>query len=82
MAIGNVVGSNLFNIFLVLGTSATITPLKLGNITQFDMGVLIFSSVILFVFGLMFGKRLITRKKGLFLVLCYVGYIGFLIYQI
>lgn len=82
IAIGNVIGSNLFNIFFVLGGSAAIAPLQLGNITNFDMLVLLGSGVLLWVFGLFFAKRTITRVEGAVLVLCYVGYIGVLLSKI
>ncbi|MBQ6746166.1 MAG: calcium/sodium antiporter [Bacteroidaceae bacterium] len=74
MAIGNVVGSNLFNIFLVLGASATITPLNLIGITNFDLLSLVIASVILWFFGVFYKKRTITRVEGTILVVCYIAY--------
>lgn len=82
IAIGNVVGSNLFNIFFVLGCSASITPLHLTGITDFDLWVLVASGVLLWLFGLFFAKRTITRIEGGVLVLCYVAYTAFLIYSL
>ncbi len=82
IAIGNVVGSNLFNIFFVLGCSATITPLHLSGITNLDMIVLILSAVLLWLFGVFFGKRTITRLEGSILVICYVAYTATLIYML
>lgn len=79
MAIGNVIGSNLFNIFLVLGCSATIHPLTMRGIDDIDLGALIGSSVLLYLFGLFFKKRTITRWEGIFMALCYVGYTVYLI---
>lgn len=79
MAIGNVIGSNLFNIFFVLGCSATIHPLTLQGINNLDMGVLIGSCILLYVFGLFIKKRTITRWEGIFMVACYVGYTVYLI---
>ena len=79
MAIGNVVGSNLFNIFLVLGASATITPLNLIGITNFDLLSLVIASVILWFFGVFYKKRTITRVEGTILVVCYIAYIATLI---
>ncbi len=81
MAIGNVIGSNLFNIFFVLGCSATIAPLQIGGITNIDLWVLIVSSVLLLFFGFFFRKRTITRIEGIALVLCYVAYTAYLIAQ-
>lgn len=82
IAIGNVVGSNLFNIFFVLGCSATITPLHLSGITNFDMLVLVVSAILLWLFGVFFGKRTITRLEGSILVLAYVAYTATLIYML
>ena len=63
IAIGNVIGSNLFNIFFVLGCSASITPLHLSGITNFDLFTLVGSGILLWLFGLFFAKRTITRMK-------------------
>lgn len=82
IAIGNVIGSNLFNIFFVLGCSASITPLHLTGITNLDLWVLVGSGILLWLFGLFFAKRTITRVEGSILVLCYVSYIGYLIYSL
>lgn len=54
IAIGNVIGSNLFNIFFVLGCSASITPLHLSGITNFDLFTLVGSGILLWLFGLFF----------------------------
>lgn len=82
IAIGNVIGSNLFNVFFVLGCSASITPLHLTGITNLDLWVLMGSGILLWLFGLFFAKRTITRVEGSILVLCYAGYIGYLIYSL
>jgi len=79
MAIGNVIGSNLFNIFFVLGCSATITPLTIQGITSIDFSVLIGSSILLYIFGLIIKKRTITRWEGIAMMTCYVGYTVYLI---
>ena len=68
IAIGNVIGSNLFNIFFVLGCSASITPLRLTGITNFDLWVLVGASLLLWLFGIFFGKRIITRLEGSILI--------------
>lgn len=79
IAIGNVIGSNLFNIFFVLGCSATITPLRLNGITNFDLFALVGSSILLWLLGLFFAKRTITRLEGGVLVLAYIIYTVLLI---
>lgn len=79
IAVGNVIGSNIFNIFLVLGASATIRPLPFGGITHFDLIVLILSSLVFWLFCWKFGKRTITRAEGAILFAFYIAYI---VYQV
>ena len=81
IAIGNVIGSNLFNIFLVLGCSATISPLPLGSITNIDLITLIGASILFWITGWYFKKRTITRLEGGIMVVCYILYTVFLISQ-
>ena len=81
IAIGNVVGSNLFNVFFVLGCSASISPLPMGGINNVDMLVLVVSTILFWIVGCFFKKRTITRLEGALLVICYVMYTAFLIYQ-
>ena len=82
IAIGNVIGSNLFNVFLVLGASATISPLPLGGITNFDLFYLLGASVLMFLAGLYYKVRTISRPEGVIMVAAYVFYTGYLIYQL
>ena len=81
MAMGNVVGSNIFNIFLILGAAATISPLSGGSITMVDYGLLLFSIVALWL-ACKFGKTYhkITRTEGAMLVLCCIAYYSYLVY--
>ena len=79
IAVGNVIGSNLFNIFFVLGCSATISPLPMGGINNIDMAVLVASAVLFWIVGWFFKKRTITRVEGGLLVACYVAYTAYLI---
>ena len=79
IAIGNVIGSCLFNVFFIIGTAATIAPLPLGGITQTDMLTLVGASVLLWFFGLVIGDRKITRVEGTFMVLCFIAYTAWLI---
>lgn len=81
IAIGNVIGSNLFNAFFVLGCSSAIAPLPLGNIGNVDFAVLILSAVLFWAVGHFFKVRTVTRAEGAFLVLCYVTYTVYLIFQ-
>jgi len=81
IAIGNVIGSNLFNVFFVLGCSAGITPLRLAGIGNFDLFALAGSCVLLWLFGVFFAKRTITRIEGGIMILCYMAYTVALIYK-
>jgi len=82
MAVGNVIGSNLFNIFLVLGCSASISPMPVKGITNVDLGGVVLSSILLFFVSFLYRNRTITRPEGILLVACYVGYTVFLISQV
>ena len=81
IAIGNVIGSNLFNLFFVLGCSASVSPLPMGNINNVDILVLVVSSVLIWWVGWFFKKRTITRIEGALLVICYIAYTTYLIMQ-
>lgn len=81
IAIGNVIGSNLFNAFAVLGCSATINHLPLGNINNADFFTLITSSIFLWIVSFFYGKRIINRVEGIFFILCYIAYTVYLIMQ-
>lgn len=82
IALGNVIGSNIFNIFLVLGASASITPLPFGSINNIDLLVLTGACLLFWLFGWFFRERTITRIEGGIMTACYIGYVSFLIYMI
>lgn len=63
IAIGNVIGSSLFNIFFVLGCSASITPLHLSGITNFDLFTLVGSGILLWLFGLFLPREQLQESK-------------------
>lgn len=75
LAVGNVVGSNIFNILLILGVSAAITPIVLDITAVYDTMILIMASIIVYVAAI--SKREIHRKEG---VLFLVAYLAFFIY--
>jgi cation:H+ antiporter len=79
IAVGNVVGSNIFNIFLVLGISSTIKPLPFQTRSNFDIGVVTLASLLLFLFMFTGKKRSLDRWEGVVFVFLYIGYITFLI---
>ena len=75
LAMGNILGSNVANILLILGASASVKPLTLGDITQLDLGMVVGSAVALLLAALLMGKRKITRFEGLLFLAAYVAYV-------
>ncbi len=71
LAIGNVVGSNIFNLMLILGVSSTIHPFEVNAASVFDLGILIIVSVIVFAFANT--KKKIIRWEGIVMILVYVA---------
>ena len=79
MALGNVVGSNIANILLILGVSSTISPLTLGTITIVDILIVVLSSVLIFISAFTFRRKAIDRWEGVIFITIYVLYISYLI---
>lgn len=80
MALGNVVGSVVFNVFFVLGTSAAIFPLGIGGVTATDILVLLGASVLLWILTAFGQKQLIiTRTEGAILVIVAIAYYTYLV---
>ena len=77
IAIGNVIGSNVFNILLILGLTATISPLQITGITTFDMAVMLLSVALVWLFS--FTRFTVERWEGAVLVGGYLVYLGWLI---
>ena len=78
LALGNVIGSNVANILLILGTSGLIKPLTLGDISPLDIWMVLGSAVLLRISALAIGQRRITRVEGALYLAIYVGYVGLL----
>ena len=79
MALGNVIGSNIANILLILGVSATIHPLSIGGITVWDLLMVLLSSVVVFLAAFTFKRKAIDRWEGALFVAIYAVYIWYLI---
>ena len=77
IAIGNIVGSNIFNVFCILGIVPVISPLVGESIRGMDFAVMLGTSGALFLFG-MFGKRL-NRVQGALLLAAYIAYTAYLV---
>ncbi len=81
MAVGNVIGSNVFNVFLILGTSSVIFPLPFASGMNLDLGVMIAANLFVFAFMFTGGKSIIDRWEGAILLSVYFGYMGYLVVQ-
>ena len=75
IAIGNIIGSNIFNILLIIGASALITPITYNFSYNFDFSVLIVSSIILAIFPFIPPKDKMSRLNGIVYLLIYVAYL-------
>jgi cation:H+ antiporter len=79
IAIGNLVGSNIFNAFFILGTSAVIYPISVSISSQFDLIVNILVSLLLFIFIFTGKGRKVERWEGTIFMILYIGYVVSLI---
>ena len=77
IAIGNVLGSNVFNILFILGVTGVITPLDIQGITPVDLSLLVVSMVLLWLFS--YTKLRIERWEGAVLIAVFAGYMTMLI---
>ena len=82
LALGNVIGSNISNILLILGGSALINPLSFTGMTAVDMGVLLGCTIFLLVFAFTFKKKQIDRIEGALLVCIYIGFIALTLHSL
>jgi len=77
ISMGNIIGSNIFNIVFILGISAFINPIALNQTAIIDIYFLVSLTVVVFVFAI--SNRRISRLEGLFLVMTYFGYLTYII---
>lgn len=78
LAVGNIVGSNIFNIFFITGISSVVTPLPFDNASNIDTGVTIIASALLFIAMFTGAKRhLLERWEGIIFVALYAGFIAY-----
>jgi len=78
IAIGNVLGSNVFNILLVLGMTAVVHPMRIMGITIVDLMMMLVSVGILWLFA--YTKYSVSRREGALLILGFLAYMGWLLY--
>ncbi len=79
IAIGNVVGSNILNIFWILGFSSVINPLPFSKDSAIDIIMTIVSSLILFLIMFVGKKHTVERWQGVIMIIIYIGYVAYLI---
>jgi cation:H+ antiporter len=80
IAIGNVIGSNVFNILLILGATAVICPMQIGGITLIDLGLTLFSVLLVWFFS--FTKYTVARWEGGVLTFIFLAYLSWLLYNV
>ena len=79
LALGNVLGSNIANILLILGLCGSITPLSMGDVTSIDIYVMLAAATLVMVSALVIGRDKMTRFEGLIFLACYAGYVFYLV---
>ncbi len=78
LALGNILGSNISNILLILGGAALINPLSFTGMTTVDLGTILLSSVFIFLSAIFFKKKQLDRAEGVILIMiefCYMWYL-------
>lgn len=79
IAIGNIIGSNIFNMLAIIGISALIKPISYNPSYNFDLCILLIATIILALFPFIPPKNKMSRSNGLIYLLIYGGYIGLLL---
>ncbi|MFH1957251.1 MAG: calcium/sodium antiporter [bacterium] len=79
IAVGNIIGSNIFNILFILGISSIIRPLEFVSANFFDLTVVIFSSILIFITMFTGGRRMLDRWEGIVFVFLYITYLCFIL---
>lgn len=82
LALGNILGSNISNILLILGGAALINPLSFNGMTYVDMGALLASAVFILASAYIFKKKRLNRIEGAILLIMEIGYMWYLISNI
>ena len=77
IAVGNIVGSNIFNILFVLGISSVIKPISFSASSNIDIGVVILASLMLFLSMFTFKKHSLDRREGAVFIVFYLLYVAF-----
>lgn len=78
LALGNVIGSNIFNISLIIGVSGLISPFEIESISTIDMAMVLVGIVMLWMAAFTFKRYKLDRIEGVIFLLVYIGYIAYL----
>jgi cation:H+ antiporter len=79
LALGNVIGSNIFNLLMILGVASTVKPLQFVDINIWDYVVMVISAIMLYMVVLTFKKNKMDRVEGVIFFAAYVGYTIYLL---
>ena len=79
LALGNVIGSNVFNMLMILGVSSCIDPFQLESINMVDYGMAILAAILMWIVVFTFGKKKFDRIEGVIFILIYIGYTAYLL---
>ena len=79
LALGNVIGSNVFNMLMILGVSSCIDPFQLESINMVDYGMAILAAILMWIVIFTFGKKKFDRIEGVIFLLIYIGYTAYLL---
>lgn len=77
MAVGNAIGSSIFNVLLILGATSAINPLNIELSYLVDLVVMLLGAILVFIFS--FKKEKIVKWQGIVLILCYVAYLAYVV---
>ena len=80
IAMGNVIGSCVYNILLIIGVTGLISPMVIGGITPLDFGMMMLSIVLLWLFS--FTKYEVERWEGFAMLILFAGYMAYLVYTV
>ena len=79
LALGNVIGSNVFNILMILGVSGTICPMTFSTVSLVDYAVMLVAAIMTYLIIFTFGKHRFDRIEGVIFLMCYIGYTAYLL---
>jgi cation:H+ antiporter len=80
IAVGNIIGSNIFNLLLVLGVSSVINPIVIDRSSILDLSILTLAMIV--ILPIMYTGKKITRPEGIFMTLAYIAYMISLMFRI